>query len=31
MPVSLRDIVAAVLGSLLVLSGPWFWKRSKTP
>jgi uncharacterized membrane protein YeaQ/YmgE (transglycosylase-associated protein family) len=29
--VSLRDIVAAVLGSLLVLAGLWFWKRPKTP
>jgi uncharacterized membrane protein YeaQ/YmgE (transglycosylase-associated protein family) len=27
--VSLRDIVAAVVGSLLVLTALWFWQRSK--
>ena len=28
--ISLRDIVAAVLGSLIVLSALWFWKSWKT-
>jgi uncharacterized membrane protein YeaQ/YmgE (transglycosylase-associated protein family) len=27
--ISLRDVVAAVVGSLLVLTGVWFW-RSRT-
>ncbi len=27
--VSLRDIVAAVVGSLLVLAALWLWRRSK--
>ena len=29
--ISLRDIVAAIVGSLIVLAGIWFWERSKTP
>jgi uncharacterized membrane protein YeaQ/YmgE (transglycosylase-associated protein family) len=29
--VSLRDIVAAVLGALLVLAALWFWKGQKAP
>ena len=28
--ISLRDVVAAVVGSLLVLTGVWFWQRSRT-
>jgi len=28
--ISLRDVVAAVLGSLLVLITLWLWRRSKT-
>jgi uncharacterized membrane protein YeaQ/YmgE (transglycosylase-associated protein family) len=27
--ISLRDVVAAVVGSLLVLAGLWIWQRSK--
>ena len=27
--ISLRDVVAAVVGSLLVLTGYWFWQRSR--
>jgi len=27
--ISLRDVVAAVVGSLLVLTGLWFWQRYK--
>ena len=27
--ISLRDVVAAVVGSLLVLTGVWFWQRSR--
>jgi hypothetical protein len=27
--ISLRDVVAAVVGSLLVLSGLWLWQRSR--
>ena len=26
--ISLRDVVSAVIGSLIVLAGLWFWKRS---
>ena len=29
--ISLRDIVSAVIGSLIVLSALWFWRRSKKP
>jgi uncharacterized membrane protein YeaQ/YmgE (transglycosylase-associated protein family) len=29
--ISLRDIVAALVGSLIVLTARWFWRRSKTP
>ncbi|MBL8882228.1 MAG: GlsB/YeaQ/YmgE family stress response membrane protein [Hyphomicrobium sp.] len=29
--VSVRDIVAGVVGALIVLAGLWFWERSKTP
>lgn len=29
--ISLRDIVAAVVGSFIVLAGLWFWQRYKTP
>jgi hypothetical protein len=28
--ISLRDVVAAVVGSLLVLTGVWLWQRSRT-
>lgn len=28
--ISLRDIVAAILGSLIILAALWFWQRSKT-
>ena len=28
--VSLRDVVAAVVGSLIVLAALWLWQRSKT-
>ena len=27
--ISLRDVVAAVIGSLIVLTVLWFWQRSK--
>jgi uncharacterized membrane protein YeaQ/YmgE (transglycosylase-associated protein family) len=27
--ISLRDVVAAVIGSLLVLTALWFWRRFK--
>jgi uncharacterized membrane protein YeaQ/YmgE (transglycosylase-associated protein family) len=27
--ISLRDVVAAIVGSLLVLAGLWIWQRSK--
>jgi uncharacterized membrane protein YeaQ/YmgE (transglycosylase-associated protein family) len=27
--ISLRDVVAAVIGSLIVLSALWLWQRSK--
>jgi uncharacterized membrane protein YeaQ/YmgE (transglycosylase-associated protein family) len=29
--ISLRDVVAAVVGSLLVLAGLWIWQRPKGP
>jgi uncharacterized membrane protein YeaQ/YmgE (transglycosylase-associated protein family) len=29
--ISLRDIVAAVVGSLIVLLAYWFWKRRESP
>jgi uncharacterized membrane protein YeaQ/YmgE (transglycosylase-associated protein family) len=29
--ISVRDIVSAVIGSLIVLSALWFWRRSKKP
>ena len=29
--ISLRDTVAALVGSLIVLTARWFWRRSKTP
>lgn len=29
--ISVRDIVAAVVGSLIVLTALWFWQRNKTP
>ena len=29
--VSLRDIVAAVVGSLIVLTALWLWQKFKTP
>jgi uncharacterized membrane protein YeaQ/YmgE (transglycosylase-associated protein family) len=29
--ISLRDVVAAVVGSMLVLIAFWFWQRSKNP
>ncbi len=29
--VSLRDIVAAVIGALILLTVLWFWKRPATP
>ena len=29
--VSLRDIVAAVVGSLIVLAAIWFWKQPRGP
>ena len=29
-PISLRDIVSAVLGSLLVLAALWLWRRFGT-
>ena len=29
--ISLRDVVAAVVGSLLVLGALWLWQRSKGP
>jgi uncharacterized membrane protein YeaQ/YmgE (transglycosylase-associated protein family) len=28
--ISLRDVVAAVVGSLIVLAALWLWQRSKT-
>jgi uncharacterized membrane protein YeaQ/YmgE (transglycosylase-associated protein family) len=28
--ISLRDVVAAVVGSLLVLAGLWLWQRFRT-
>ena len=28
--ISLRDIVAAVIGSLIVLAALWLWRKSKT-
>jgi hypothetical protein len=27
--ISLRDVVAAFVGSLLVLAGLWLWRRSR--
>ncbi len=27
--ISLRDVVAALVGSLIVLLGGWFWQRSR--
>jgi uncharacterized membrane protein YeaQ/YmgE (transglycosylase-associated protein family) len=29
--ISLRDVVAAFLGSLLVLAGLWIWQRASRP
>lgn len=29
--VSARDLLAAMLGSLVVLLGYWIWRRNKTP
>jgi uncharacterized membrane protein YeaQ/YmgE (transglycosylase-associated protein family) len=29
--ISLRDVVAAFVGSLLVLAALWFWQRAKGP
>jgi uncharacterized membrane protein YeaQ/YmgE (transglycosylase-associated protein family) len=29
--VSLRDIIAAIVGSLIVLTALWLWRRSTTP
>jgi uncharacterized membrane protein YeaQ/YmgE (transglycosylase-associated protein family) len=29
--ISLRDVVAAVVGSLIVLGGFWLWQRYKAP
>ena len=29
--ISLRDVVAAFLGSLLVLAGLWLWQRASRP
>jgi uncharacterized membrane protein YeaQ/YmgE (transglycosylase-associated protein family) len=29
--ISLRDVVAAVVGSMLVLIAFWFWQRSRKP
>jgi uncharacterized membrane protein YeaQ/YmgE (transglycosylase-associated protein family) len=29
--ISLRDVVSAVIGSLIVFAGYWYWQRSKTP
>ncbi|MDQ8699468.1 GlsB/YeaQ/YmgE family stress response membrane protein [Hyphomicrobium sp. LHD-15] len=29
--ISLRDVVSAFIGSLIVLTGLWFWQRSKPP
>lgn len=29
--ISLRDVVAAVVGSLLVLAAQWWWRRSSGP
>lgn len=29
--ISLRDIVAAVVGSLIVLGALWYWERTKAP
>jgi uncharacterized membrane protein YeaQ/YmgE (transglycosylase-associated protein family) len=28
--ISLRDVVAAFIGSLIVLAGLWFWQRSNS-
>jgi uncharacterized membrane protein YeaQ/YmgE (transglycosylase-associated protein family) len=29
--ISLRDVVAAFVGSLLILAGLWLWQRFRTP
>jgi uncharacterized membrane protein YeaQ/YmgE (transglycosylase-associated protein family) len=29
--ISLRDVVAAVVGSLIVLAAFWFWQQFRTP
>ena len=29
--ISLRDIVSAVIGSLIVLAALWLWERARTP
>ena len=29
--ISLRDIVSAIVGSLIVLAGLWYWQRSTGP
>ena len=29
--ISLRDVVAALVGSLLILAGLWLWRRYQTP
>jgi uncharacterized membrane protein YeaQ/YmgE (transglycosylase-associated protein family) len=29
--ISLRDILAAIVGSLILLIGLWIWKRSTSP
>jgi uncharacterized membrane protein YeaQ/YmgE (transglycosylase-associated protein family) len=31
MAISLRDVVAALVGSLLVLVALWLWQRSRSP
>lgn len=28
--ISLRDVVSAVIGALIVLAGLWFWKKSSS-
>lgn len=29
--ISLRDVISAIIGSLIVLLGLWWWKKSQAP